>query len=67
MTSRLNVNVTDPTRAALDRYVARHGVTLTEAVRRLVAIGDIIYQATQIDGAELLVRRGDRVEELRIV
>lgn len=67
MTSRLNVNVTDPTRAALDRYVARHGVTLTEAVRRLVAIGDIIYQATQIDGAELLVRRGDRVEEMRIV
>lgn len=65
--TRLNVNVTASTRAALDRVVSREGVTVTEALRRLVSYGDMVYRATRINDAELLIRRGDAVERIVVV
>ena len=67
MVPRITVNLTASTQAALNRYVAREGCTLTYALGRLVACGDIMYEAAHIDGAEVLTRRGDAVERLRFV
>lgn len=64
---RLTVNVPTATEAALSRLVEREGVTVTEALRRLVSYGDLVYQATVVEGGELAARRGDRVERLRVV
>lgn len=64
---RLSVNVTPATEAALDRLVEREGVTITEALRRLVSYGDLVYEATQINRDDILVRSGDCVERVRLI
>lgn len=65
--TRLAVNITATTKAAIDRVVEREGVTQTDAVRRLIGYGDLIYRTTQIDADEILVRRGDSVERLVLI
>lgn len=65
--TRLSVNVAVSTQAALDRIVEREGVTLTEALRRLVAAGNVIYRATAVDGDELLIRRGEATERVTLI
>jgi len=65
--SRISVNVTPATQAALDRIVEREGITVTEAFRRLVGYGDLVYETTKIDGDDLLVRRGDTLERIVLV
>ena len=65
--SRISVNVTPATQAALDRLVEREGVTVTEALRRLVGYGDLVYETTEVNGDDLLVRRGDSVERIILV
>jgi hypothetical protein len=64
---RLSVNITPATQAALDRLVEREGVTVTEALRRLVGYGDLVYEATQINGEDILIRRGDSIERIRLI
>lgn len=64
---RLSVNVTQATQAALDRLVEREGITVTEALRRLIGYGDLVYQATQINGDELLLRRGETTERIVLI
>jgi hypothetical protein len=62
--SRISVNVTPATQAALDRIADREGITVTEAFRRLVGYGDLVYQTTAINGDDILVRRGDTLERI---
>lgn len=62
--NRLSVNVAPAVGAALARVVEREGVTLTEALRRLVEYGDRVYEAVNIDGDDLAVRCGDVVERI---
>jgi hypothetical protein len=64
---RISVNVTPATQAALERVVDREGVTMTEALRRLVGYGDLVYETTQIHSDDLLIRRGDAVERIHLV
>lgn len=64
---RISVNVTPATQAALDRMADREGVTITEALRRLVSYGDLVYQTTQIDGDDLLIRRAGELERIRLI
>jgi hypothetical protein len=64
---RLSVNITPATQAALDRLVEREGVTITEALRRLVGYGDLVYETTQINGDDILIRRGDNIERIRLI
>lgn len=64
---RLSVNVTPATQAALDRLVEREGVTVTEALRRLVGYGDLVYETTQVNGDDLLIRRGDTIERIVLI
>lgn len=54
--TRLNVNINDHTLKALQEYASQHGVTATEALRRLVGIGNIIVQATDDGGKDVLLR-----------
>lgn len=53
---RINVAVTPETVAALRLVVDQEGVSLTEAVRRLVGYGEYFYRAAKLDNAQLIVR-----------
>lgn len=64
---RLAVNMTPATKAALDRMIEREGITQTEAVRRLISYGDLLYEATQVDHDEVLIRRGEVVERILVI
>jgi hypothetical protein len=66
-TSRITVNISQVTEQALHKLVEREGVTLTEALRRLVAYGDVIYTATQIEGKHVLLRDGDELQQVLLV
>ncbi len=61
---RINVAVNDETVAALERIIEREGLTLTEAVRRLLGYGNFVYEAVRIDGAEVLRRDGGKLREI---
>jgi hypothetical protein len=65
--TRLSVNITPATQAALDRLVEREGVTVTEALRRLVGYGDLVYETTQVNGDDILIRRGDTIERIVLI
>ncbi|MGH4013185.1 MAG: hypothetical protein ACRDSL_04485 [Pseudonocardiaceae bacterium] len=45
--------------AAIERVIAREQVSLTEAVRRLIAYGDFVYRTVKDDGAAVIVRAND--------
>ena len=65
--ARLSVNITPATQAALDRLVEREGVTVTEALRRLVGYGDLVYETTQVNGDDILIRRGETIERVVLI
>ncbi|PKW16845.1 hypothetical protein [Saccharopolyspora spinosa] len=55
-----------------DRASTAHGgrsrrVSITEALRRLVGYGDLVYRATKVDGSEVLIRRGKELERIHLV
>jgi hypothetical protein len=56
MPRRINVAANRDMLAAIDRIIAREDVTLTEAVRRLIGYGDLVYRVTRVDEGCLLVR-----------
>ncbi|MGB3438962.1 MAG: hypothetical protein WBA97_09445 [Actinophytocola sp.] len=41
---------------ALENVIEREGVTLTEALRRLVGYGDFVYRAVREDREQLIVK-----------
>lgn len=53
---RINVAVTPDMLAAIDRLIDREGITLTEAVRRLVAYGDVVYRMVKEEGQTMIFR-----------
>jgi hypothetical protein len=53
---RINVAVNATMLSAIDRIIECEQVTLTEAVRRLIAYGDFVYEVTKKRHATLLVR-----------
>lgn len=55
---RINVAVSASMLSAIDRVIEREHVTLTEAVRRLIAYGDFVYEATMDQRSTLVVRDG---------
>lgn len=64
---RINVAVSPETVKALQTVMAREGVSLTEAVRRLVGFGDFVYQAAKVQGGQLLVKNGDSTREIVLI
>lgn len=53
---RINVAVTQDMLAAIDLVIEREQVTLTEAVRRLIGYGEVMYRAVKEDGQTILFR-----------
>ena len=53
---RINVAVSAPMLSAIDRIIEHEQVTLTEAVRRLIAYGDFVYGVARRPGDTLFVR-----------
>ena len=59
---RINVAVTPDMLAAIDRLIDREGITLTEAVRRLIAYGDVVYRMVKEEGQTMVFRKADGSE-----
>jgi len=53
---RINVAVNPDMVRALENVIEAEGVSLTEAVRRLIGYGDFVYRAVKQNHSELLVR-----------
>ena len=53
---RINVAVTPDMLAAIDRVIDREQVTLTEAVRRLILYGDVVYRMVKEEGQTMVFR-----------
>jgi hypothetical protein len=64
---RINVAVNAEMVAALDNVIQNEGVTLTEAVRRLIGYGDFLYRAVKQEKAAILVRTPEGTKELVLV
>lgn len=56
---RMNVAVSPETLEILRRTIDRDGVSLTEAVRRLVGVGDIVMTAVKEAHQSVLLANGD--------
>lgn len=65
--TRLSVNLSLDTDAALRRVVQEEGVTITEAVRRLVSYGDLVYRAVKVNGQKMLLCDGDTTREVIVL
>lgn len=52
---RVNVAISPDTLRALENVIRREGVSLTEALRRLVGYGDFVYRAVREGGEQLTV------------
>lgn len=64
--TRLTVNIGPATEAALQHIVDREGVTVTEALRRLVSLGYLVDHKVREEGKELLLRSGDETQQVLI-
>ncbi|MBP2321492.1 hypothetical protein JOF56_001877 [Kibdelosporangium banguiense] len=64
---RVNVAVTPETVRALESVIEREGVSLTEAVRRLVGYGEFVYRAVKEENAHVLVKTADGVREVVLI
>jgi hypothetical protein len=64
--TRLTANVSADTKRVLDRVAERDSVTTTEALRRLIALGEVLDQIIQ-RGDAVWVGQVDNLERLRFV
>ena len=64
---RINVAVNAEMLAAIDLLIDREGVTITEAVRRLIGYGDFVYRTVKIDGARLIAQNDTQEREIVLV
>lgn len=60
---RINVAISPETIRALETVIEREGVTLTEALRRLVGYGDFVYRAVRVQGDQLVLNGTDGTRE----
>lgn len=61
---RINVAVSADTVRALENVIEREGVTLTEALRRLVGYGDFVYRAVREQREQLIVKGSEGSREV---
>lgn len=66
MTARLSVNISDDAANYLKEQAATHGVSVTEIVRRCVAISKLLGDE-QSAGHEILIKSGDTYRQLVIL
>ena len=61
---RINVAISPDMVRALENVIEREGVTLTEALRRLVGYGDFVYRVIKEGGEQLTVTGPDGTREV---
>lgn len=61
--TRLSVNISNATAEALREVTKDKEISMTEAVRRLIGYGILVYRVVR-DGGEVLIRRDDKAERL---
>jgi hypothetical protein len=61
---RINVAISSEMVRALEYVIEREGVTLTEALRRLVGYGDFVYRAVRERGEQLLLSGSEGTKEV---
>lgn len=61
---RINVAISPDTVRALESVIEREGVTLTEALRRLVGYGDFVYRAVRHHGEQLFLTGAEGTREV---
>ena len=64
---RINVAISPDTVRALEHVIDREGVTLTEALRRLVGYGDFVYRAVRQRGEHLFLSGTDGTREVALL
>jgi ribbon-helix-helix CopG family protein len=64
---RINVAVSPDMVRALENVIKREGITLTEALRRLVGYGDFVYRAVKEGGEQLTVTGPDGAREVVVL
>jgi len=64
--TRLSVNVSRETVDALHEIAHEKKISITEAVRRLIGYGIVMYRATRV-GHEVLIRRDNKLERIVIL
>jgi predicted transcriptional regulator len=62
----LTVNIGPATAEALEHVVEREGVTITEALRRLVGYGFVLYKTIKTDNKDVLIRSGNETQQVLI-
>jgi hypothetical protein len=61
---RINVAISPDTVRALESVIEREGVTLTEALRRLIGYGDFVYRAVRQQGDHLFLNDANGTREV---
>jgi hypothetical protein len=61
---RIDVAISPDMVRALERVIEHEGVTLAEALRRLVGYGDFVYRAVRERGEQLVVTGADGTREV---
>jgi len=61
---RINVAISPDTVAALENVIEREGVTLTEALRRLIGYGDFVYRAVKENDEQVLIAGAEGTREV---
>ncbi len=61
---RVNVAISPDMVRALENVIEREGVTLTEALRRLVGYGDFVYRVIKEGGEQVTVTGPDGTREV---
>jgi hypothetical protein len=61
---RINVAISPDTIRALETVIEREGVTLTEALRRLIGYGDFVYRAVRQHGEQLFLTDAEGTREV---
>lgn len=64
---RINVAISPGNVASIQLVMKNEGVSLTEAVRRLITYGAFIYEAVKVDGEDCLLRKGNVTREVVLI
>ncbi|GAA2787550.1 hypothetical protein [Crossiella cryophila] len=65
--TKITIYINPATEDALQAVMEREGITLTEAVRHLVAYGDVVYRADRVEGKMVLISDGDQTERITLL
>jgi hypothetical protein len=61
---RINVAISPDTVRALQQVIEHEGVTLTEALRRLIGYGDFVYRTVRERGEQIFLNGPDGPREV---